>query len=203
MAHTDYPKLWDNETRSKWIIENQRLIHRAIEPYKNTTAFDSYDDLYQSANLSVIKAMNSYTPGGSKFSTYVVTVIRNDLMNDLRASHAKKRQAIVTSLDESPYTDSPEKDAYEITDLSMYNKPGNYENSPSDILAQKELIEIVKNACLILTPEEKFVIDRILAGWTQYDIADIFDCSQSKISTIRGNIKIKVSRELQKAGFRY
>lgn len=70
------------------LVENEKLIHTAIQAvFTNGRAVDScveYEDLVQIGYIALCKAIKTYDSTKHAFSTYAMTIIKNDLCNQLR-----------------------------------------------------------------------------------------------------------------------
>ena len=76
----------------------KNLMYSIISKY-NKTVINSKDDLMQIASISLMKALKTFDVNKSyKFSTYLQTIITNDLNTVFRP--VQKRNAIVNSLDD-------------------------------------------------------------------------------------------------------
>ena len=76
----------------------KNLMYNIISKY-NKTVINSKDDLMQIASISLLKALKTFDINKNyKFSTYLQTIIGNDLNTVYRV--VQKRNAIVNSLDD-------------------------------------------------------------------------------------------------------
>lgn len=88
----------DEEAFRKLMKQYNNLIYKIINHYEYNV-LNSKEDLYQTACISMIKALRTFdTDKEIKFSTYLVRIIKNDINVLYRKS--KKRDAIVNSIDE-------------------------------------------------------------------------------------------------------
>ena len=75
----------------------KNIMYNIISKY-NKTVINSKDDLMQIASISLLKALKTFDTNKSyKFSTYLQTIVTNDLNTIFRP--IQKRTAIVESLD--------------------------------------------------------------------------------------------------------
>ncbi len=86
------------------VEENLQLVHwtlrRSVDVNENVCGM-GYDDLFQEGCEALCYAAVSYDAhAGTQFSTYAGTVIRNHLLDHCRALQAKRRNALVISLDD-------------------------------------------------------------------------------------------------------
>ena len=76
----------------------KNLMYGIIAKYNKNVLY-SKEDLFQIANISLMKALKTFDTSKSyKFSTYLQTIVTNDLNTIFRP--IKKRDAIVNSLDD-------------------------------------------------------------------------------------------------------
>ena len=76
----------------------KNLMYNIISKYNKNVLY-SKEDLFQIANISLMKALKTFDTSKSyKFSTYLQTIVTNDLNTVFRP--VQKRNAIVNSLDD-------------------------------------------------------------------------------------------------------
>lgn len=194
------PKNWSNEQKEAWLADNEKIIHRAIQSYRNVY---EYDDLQQMAYEASLKAFNAFDPTRNvKLSTYVYRAVKNEVNMSIRADAAKKRTATVV-----PFSQTDPDDG--VSSMGAEN----LDTSDSDWLHQPQVpieSEIEKReACIYirkiveekLTDTEQTVFRMMVNGETQVNIGKCLGCSQAKISNIQRIIRAKLIFELRKAGF--
>jgi len=88
------------EERNRLVVENQGLVGQVIKD--GVHAIDgiglySYDDLFQTGCIGLIKAAQSYTEGKVKFSTYAYHCIRNEIYHALEYARLRRDRESVTN----------------------------------------------------------------------------------------------------------
>ena len=82
--------------QEKILQENEKLIHVAIRAiFTNGGIADScmeYEDLVQIGYIALCKAIKTYNSTKQAFSTYAVTIIKNDLCNVIRQQKARSNR---------------------------------------------------------------------------------------------------------------
>ena len=77
----------------------------------------AYEDLYQEGCVAVCQAVADYDPKRAQFQTFVVTVIRNHLLDYCRAMTCASRCAPTVSLDQMTEEGSAEQESMNQQDL--------------------------------------------------------------------------------------
>lgn len=88
------------------VEQNTVLIHWTIRKYidiKEGICGLGYDDLYQEGALALCYATMTYQPGGTQFSSFAITVIRNHLLDYCRRIAVRLRNAPTCTLDIAPH----------------------------------------------------------------------------------------------------
>lgn len=194
------PKNWSNEKKEAWLAENEKIIHRAIQSYRNVY---EYDDLRQMAYEAALKAFNAFDPSRSvKLSTYVFRAIKNEINMAIRADTAKKRSATVVPFSQSDGEDGVAGRGAENMDTSESDWLHQPQTSIESAIEKREacifIRKVVKEK---LTDTEQTVFRMMVSGETQVEIGKHLMCSQAKISNIQRIVRAKLIFELRKAGF--
>ena len=87
------------EERNRLVVENQGLVGQVIKDCVHGIdgiGLYSYDDLYQTGCIGLIKAAQSYTEGKVKFSTYAYHCIRNEIYHALEYARLRRDRESVT-----------------------------------------------------------------------------------------------------------
>lgn len=153
-----------------------KLACKEANKYKNSNI--EYDDLIQTSYIGLIKAYNTYKKLDICFSTYMLTVVRNEILMLLR-----KKQLKTESLDGE----------IEVNKGDFVTK---YEVIPDakDCIKEKEdrmlLEEIYNNASDL----EKIIIEALANGKTQQTIANEVGFSRGYISRIIKKIGVDFNR---------
>ena len=149
----------DNKKFDKMVTLNRGFIEVIINPFRQNF---NYDDMYQTAIISLWKAINKYNPekeDASAFSTFARTVIQRDVWG-----YTKKQNKIFQNENsmESYINDS------ENNNTSEYNET--YFKKPKDKEWTPEELELLKNCVGKYNPKK---ISKIFKerGFTRGSIA--------------------------------
>ena len=80
------------------IIDNEKLVYFVVHKYFKDLSND--EDIIQAGRIGLWKACEHYDDDKSKFSTFAVKCINNEIKNELRARFREKNKACVASLDQ-------------------------------------------------------------------------------------------------------
>lgn len=83
--------------RNRLVVENQGLVGQVIKDCVhgiNGIGLYSYDDLFQTGCIGLIKAAQSYTEGKVKFSTYAYRCIRNEIYHALEYAKLRREREV-------------------------------------------------------------------------------------------------------------
>jgi len=194
------PREWSQDEKAKWLEENAKVMHKAIQSFRN--AYE-YDDLKQMACEAALKAFNAYDYQRKvKLSTYVYRAIRNEVNMRIRADSAQKRTAKIVPLgiveedDGSPHMGAENKDTSN-TDF-LHHPQTSIENQIERREACAYVRKIMREQ---FSDTERLVFEMMVAGETQVNIGKAVHCSQAKVSNLQRIIRAKLIYELRKAGF--
>lgn len=194
------PREWSQEEKEEWFRKNERIIHRAIQSYRN--AYE-YDDLQQMANEATLKAFNAYDfQRGVKLSTYVYRAIRNEVNMRVRADNAQKRTAIIVPLVSSESEDGTSCQGAEEKDTSGTDALHTPQESVEITIERRETCNYIRKIVREqFSNTERLVFELMIAGETQVNIGERLHCSQAKVSNLQRHIREKLIYELHRAGF--
>jgi len=194
------PREWSQEEKEEWFRKNERIIHRAIQSYRN--AYE-YDDLQQMANEATLKAFNAYDfQRGVKLSTYVYRAIRNEVNMRVRADNAQKRTAIIVPLVSSECEDGTSCQGAEEKDTSGTDALHTPQESVETTIERRETCDYIRKVIREqFSHTERIVFELMIAGETQVKIGERLNCSQAKVSNLQRHIREKLIYELRCAGF--
>jgi RNA polymerase sigma factor (sigma-70 family) len=166
--------------QKKMVEDNEKLIYFALNKYHF-----SIDEYYDAAAIGLCKAAQTYTPNkGSKFSSYAVFCIRNEIYY-LGRSERKIQRFNCMSIDQSV-----EKNDME----SMLQIPAN------DLFEPREdrsiATEAYKKASPRMTKKEKSAFDLHLRGIKQKQISILTGTSQAHISRLIKKAALKCAAAL-------
>jgi len=151
-----------------WASYFWRCIHSSGVPQEEK------EDVFQDISLDCLLVLDKRWKGQGSFSSVLKSNIFNSLKNYWLKRFAQKRNAVVISLDESPFLEDEVIGKY---------KPSFLDNEKLSI------------AYKLATPKEKFVMDRVLEGWTYKKIGEVFG---QKSCTIHMTLE-SLGRRIQKA----
>lgn len=153
----------------------EKTIYSIISKYKTNTIY-SKDDLYQVSSIGLLKALDKFDfTKGIQFKTYASKIITNELNVLFRDARAKKRSAIVKSLDYTLDEDD------EITTMDTIKS----ELDTEEIIMQKvekEFILDYLEYCKEKTPRRYEQVELLLKGYNTLEVAEILECSHQTIS---------------------
>lgn len=158
--HSDYAK-------EQVILNNVGMVGRVLKSL-NLNPLD--DDLFSVGLIGLAKAVNAFNPDkGIKFSTYAMTVMRNETLTTFR----KKRIIPVFSLDE-PY-DLGNGESVDFSEMIADNR-----RFEEEVIVDMQIKKLLSK----LSDREKKIVSLSMDGKTQKEIAEILGLSQSCISRI-------------------
>lgn len=188
----------DQEARSILIKHNLRLVIHVAEKFHNTRI--DLDDLFSIGTIGLIKGVRTFNPEkGVKLGTYVTPCIRNEILMYLRKT---QKQGLEVPLDEPLCTDA---DGNELTWLDVLEAEGAEASRDLELEGRREmLLEAIER----LNARDQTII-KLSFGigipdgrkWSQKEIAELLDISQSYVSRLEKIILQKLKKELLKAGF--
>jgi len=189
VKYFEFLQAGNTTAREILIKHNLRLVLAIInENIYSTTVYDK-DDLMSIGIVGLIKAVDSYKVGKSKFSTYAMTCIKNEIYISFR-----KKQINAISLNDPINTD--ERGAIITIVDTLYEADVVGEN----IEKQAEQ-EGIRRALNILSELERTVVE-LYYGFndepkTGREVAKIMGITQSYVSIIEIRARAKITKELQ------
>lgn len=182
----DCLKEYEKYIHSQCISYNKTLLGKGI----NGQSYD-YDDLYQIASLSLMKAYDNYDYStNNKFLTYYSLVLANDLNQLIRKTNrASKSNINLTSFEASVFTDS---DGNEVGLIDLIPCK---EICHADTIIQSETINDFLNS---LPERKKKIFDMYyFENKTNIEIGKELNISQSYVSRILNKTAYKYGQELK------
>lgn len=164
-------KLWIEEhsdyAKEQVILNNVGMVGLVLKSL-NLNPLD--DDLFSVGLIGLVKAVNAFNPDkGIKFSTYAMTVMRNEIFMARR----KKRIIPAFSLDESYNLGNGE-----LVDFSEMI-------ADSRIFEEEVIVDMqIKKLLPKLSNREKKIISLSTDGKTRKEIAEILGVTQSCVSKV-------------------
>lgn len=138
------------------------------------------DDLYQEAMLGFLSAVRTFESEKSKFSTFAITCIKNNVYNAINRSKADKHKALNSS-------------------VSILEVDGELERSknllPEDIVIGNESFsETVDGIRSVLSTCEKKVFDLYTEGLNYREIAGSLGVTPKRVDNALQRIKAKIKK---------
>ncbi len=135
------------------------FIRQMLHPTDRATV----EDLHQEGWLAVAAKAASFTPGKARFSTWLYTVLRNRVLDHLRAR-------------------PPQGDDEADPDLLASAAAG-----PDQVLAQKRLVQAVEGSLLRLSVEQREAF--LLFTVVELSLAEIADVTQAHPETAKTRLR--------------
>ena len=161
------------EEQKKLVEDNHNLIYFVL--HKHNLPIDEYYDILA---ISLCKSGIHYDENKSKFSTFAVYNMEQDLKMEFRRNDALKRSKYETISYNTPVQGV---DKLELGDMISNN---------SDILDYIILIDFKK-----FTEKEKKLLNLINCGYTQKEIGNIMKISQPHVSRLINKLRRKIEDE--------
>lgn len=160
----------DNDVRDALINKYRPLAMKAVKSVVGNSRISDYHDLHMQALLALDSGIYQYKfDSKAKFSTYIYTIMRNRVINEMRKQNAKKRKIGDYSTFES-YVGNTTFTYDEIIAAEGIDPLDKY-----DTLLQSEFINMV------LKEEESDLYHAYINGNSYKEIARSHDLSESKI----------------------
>ena len=164
------------------VAKNMGLVYRVYNNLpQGTKVLYDYDDIISAGQLGLFKAVKSFDSGKSKFSTYAVHIIKNEIFMLFR-SHQRLKDVprnLVSSLEQVVSSD------IDNTLLIKDTIPA------SDELAHNELLFDIQAFLSGLPDNHKLVFRGMMEQENQEDIANKLGVSQCHISRIIKKLRTK------------
>lgn len=170
-----------SERQKDFTTQNHNLIYSFLEKYNLDT-----DEFYDLAAIGLCKASANFDSSkGIKFSVYAYRIMLNEILLELRKKRSTYRvpEYLIQSYEEVL------KDE---TGLTMQDCIPNSSNTEAEALIKIEL-ELIR--CK-LNNKELQVMNLIMDGYTQRQIGQMLNISQSYVSRIYKDIKLKYNKFL-------
>ncbi len=175
----------------KLIEHNMRLVAYIAKKYRDSGVDE--DDLISLGAIGLIKAVKSFrSDAGTKFATYAVRCIENEMLMHLRSRKKSKRDV---SMDESIGTDK------EGNDLTLRDVLGSETDELEKLVGERIEEERLRHMLRGLDNREQMVIvlryglkDGV--EWTQHQIAEMMGISRSYVSRIEARALTKLQHAL-------
>lgn len=153
------------EAQNKLVTDNINFANWKARRWETTQKHIDIEELVSIAYLSLVKAASTYDESkGTKFATFLNLVIDNDIKKELEKQQKQYivKQNVLTAAEISVHTE-------EDLDYSM-------EHLGEHALDIKEAMDKLPEFC------RKVLIDFYELGYNQYEIAAMYNVSQTKVS---------------------
>lgn len=180
------------EARKRLIEHNLRLVVYIAKKFDNTGI--GVEDLISIGTIGLIKSINTYNPGKNiKLATYASRCIENEILMYLRRTSKMKMEV---SFDEPLNVDW---DGNELLLSDILGTEDDIIYKDMEVEVEKKLL---KRAIDKLSPREKNIIELrygLTSGgreYTQKEVADQMNISQSYISRLEKKIMKRLKKEI-------
>ena len=161
------------EEQKKLTEENHNLIYFVL--HKHNLPIDEYYDILA---ISLCKSCIHYDANKSKFATFAVHNMEQDLKIEFRRKNTIKRSKFTTISYNTPI---PGLEGLEFKDILQ---------SSNDILDYLILVDFQK-----FTEREMELLKLIIQGYNQKEIADFMNISQPQVSRLTNKLRRKIEDE--------
>ncbi len=177
------------------VEENYGLIYRDF--YGQVRSFfarqgeseENVSELTQMTFISVFRNVESFR-GDSKFKTWILSVARNLLSDEIDKRTAKRRKAIVVSIDGDNQDGSEERPS--IADILAAPSPDQLQTA-----LEKERLMIVRKAINEeLSPKQRECLELHLAGLSYKEIAKTLGSNENTVKATIFQAKAKLKAKL-------
>lgn len=159
-----------NANQQRLVTENMKLVHFVIA--KNYPKYIYDTDIVSVGYLGLCRAVTTWDESKSKFSTYAVKCIRNEIRGEFKS---RSRNYVPLSLDSNIKNDSD--DELRLGDCVAGDKDVEYVDSDE--------------FCAVLSPREQEVFRLRQKGMGNRSIAKEIGIAQHSVSVYLGKIKRK------------
>lgn len=168
------------EEKEAFFEEHDGLLISLAIRYKSC-GFE-FEDLLQEIRCAACRALNKYDPDrGIKVTTFVYCCAERDILQMIRQKKAKKRSAVVVSLNLSVDINGDEREPLLNLDLNgvdfMHTYYANLDGQLQGILRWQSVKMMIDE----LPREERIAVEMYLQGYSQANIGKRLSISQSKV----------------------
>lgn len=184
----------DNKARETLIVHNLRLVVYIARKFDNTA--NNVEDLISIGTIGLIKAVNTFCPDRNiKLATYASRCIENEILMYLRKCAAKRQEI---SIDEPLNTD------WDGNELLLSDVLGSDGDEVGRNIEQEDERQLLGSFINGLQPREKQIMEMRFGmngykEYTQKQVADTLNISQSYISRLEKRIIEKLKKQIEKA----
>lgn len=176
---------WNEDSKKRLIEGNMRLAIKIANSYSNTRI--DQDDLQSIAFVGLIRAADTFDPNkGVKFTTYMTTVIKNEIWSELRKV---VKERVEVPLDVVLMSDEKTGEELLLSDIIVGSE---FEEE----YRQYQIVNEVMRGLLEMNNErDKKILMLRMNDYKQEEIANVVNMSQAMISRIVSLFKKEVMRK--------
>lgn len=172
----------------KTVKANERLIYHVLAKIIHRSDLVSDEDIIQCGRLGIFKAWKSHDSSKSSWSTYVIQVMKNEILMELRKRNNSKNFFYSTCDSLNRVIDDGSGGSCELQDLITFQ-----DNSfDAVILDHENQWKTIYNE---LSPRDKKIIYLLDLNYNQIEIGEILGISQSYASRLIRNLKNRVLKK--------
>lgn len=171
-----------NDAQRKLVEDNLNLCHFAL--HKKGIHGSRYEDCFQIACVGLCKAAERFDPAlNRKFSSYAMTCIYNELLQDFRARNTQSRKGPTVSLD---------------TPLRRSNKALFVRDFiPSNNLAEDSLMTHEIQDCIrALSPKQQLAINLVMQGYNMAERAKAMGMTVQGVGSVTAKARNNFAKRL-------
>lgn len=165
------------------IIDNEKLVYFVINRHFPDLRRD--EDIIQQGRIGLWKACESYDDGKSKFSTFAVKCIFNEIMREIRHRAKERRLGYAVSLDEVIGTEEDSDSEITIGSSIPFIEEGY-------CIVDHDLSSVVKK----MSERNAEVFGMYIYGFSATEISQIFGFSRTWASNIIKDAQYIARKEL-------
>lgn len=172
----------------KTVKANERLIYHVLAKIIHRSDLVSDDDIIQCGRLGIFKAWKYYDSSTSSWSTYVIQVMKNEILMELRKRNNSKNFFYSTCDSLNRVIDDGSGGTCELQDLIAFR-----DNSLDSIILDHE--NQWKTIYDALSSRDKKIIYLLDLKYNQKEIGEILGISQSYASRLIRSLKKRVLKK--------
>lgn len=165
------------------IIDNEKLVYFVVHRYFKDLCGD--DDIIQCGRIGLWKACEHYDNDRSKFSTFAVRCIINEITNELRARGRERKNVCITSLDQVVGTDKESDSDITIGHTIPFIEDGYY-------IVDQDLASADEK----LSKRNSEVLKMYIFGFSAAEISQAFGFSRTWASNLIKDARRTLRKEL-------
>lgn len=179
--------LLTQEEKEIYAERNLKLIKSVASQFYSANSWINFDDLFEVAQEGFVKALNSYdTQKSTKFSTYAVTCMKNELCGFLRLNRVKGLKGEISYEGGMTNSFGEYSEGLNLENVLTFDEIDGVENR----VLLKEDMQLVLEEINKLNPLEKIIITERFGledgiPKTQKELAEKYKMSQANVSRLQ------------------